>query len=214
MNILRSYNEFLKRKPLMANMVTSGILFGAGDAIAQGISIYKSLENSQQYHYNIGRTIRNMIYGGILFAPIAHRLYGFLNNRVRFPWKIGREAGRVQLGLDTLARVAFDQLVWSPVGIVLYFGTMSLLEEATSSSAGGKNLVGRAWDRGEAKVKSQFRATLVANWQVWPVFQAVNFSVVPPAYRVGAVNVVSVLWNAFLSARNSAPVPPQVVETL
>lgn len=36
-----------------------------------------------------------------------------------------------------------------------------------------------------------------------PVANAFNFGVVPPPYRLAAINVVAVVWNAFLSYVNS-----------
>ncbi|CDK28633.1 unnamed protein product [Kuraishia capsulata CBS 1993] len=56
----------------------------------------------------------------------------------------------------------------------------------------------------EDRLRHNWWATLVTNWQVWPAFQFVNFYVVPVQFRLLAVNVVSIAWNCFLSLRNGS----------
>ena len=202
MNILRRYNDFLTRRPLVANMLMSGTLFGAGDVIAQLLFI--------DADYDYLRTARNSVYGGLIFAPIASHLYRGLNSHVRFPrWgklalaaraaadtlpgasarPLTKSAARRGALLDTAARVAVDQLCWSPVGIALYFSCMGAMEGEPAAAVA-------------ARLHEGWWETLVTNWRVWPLLQLVNFQLVPVAHRLAVVNVASVVWNTYMSYEN------------
>lgn len=198
MNILRRYAVFLERKPVLANMITSGFLFGTGDLIAQKIS-HNNNSNNNKFDFN--RTLYNIIYGGIIFAPIANKLYRILNNRIYYPFKLNNmKLNKYKNFFDTITRVSVDQLIWSPIGIVLYFSMMTIMENWSLIIKNPEIVKGKI----ETKINAKFRDTLLTNWSVWPIFQIVNFSLVPLPFRVSAVNVVSVLWNAFLSNTNSS----------
>lgn len=89
---------------------------------------------------------------------------------------------------------------------------------------------------GFAEAQDKLWAVLPVNWTVWPIIQAVNFTVVPLQYRyvyspmhaapltptctlehhrVLFVNVASIFWAAFLSSVLNEQVPdaPSVVPT-
>ena len=89
-----------------------------------------------------------------------------------------------------LLRVGVDQIGFSPVGISLYFVVMGLMQ-------------GKPWPDIKQNWDNNFIPTLLVNWTVWPTFQAINFNLIPVGYRLMAVNVVSIGWNAFLSYRYS-----------
>lgn len=202
MNILKRYAIFLEKKPVLANMITSGFLFGTGDLIAQKIN-HNNNDNYKDKKIDFNRTLYNVIYGGIIFAPIANKLYRILNNKIYYPFKINNiKLAKYKNFFDTICRVSVDQLIWSPIGIVLYFSMMTVMEN-------WKNVLNNPAvikEKIAIKIDTRFRDTLLANWSVWPIFQIVNFSLVPLPFRVSAVNIVSILWNAFLSnSNNSAP---------
>lgn len=209
-NMFKRYGEFLRQRPLLGNMITSGTLFATGDLLGQVIQHSGQGEDSRagdrdgpRLRLDWGRCINNGIYGGIVFAPIACKLYGFLQRRVRWPFRLGvlgPNADRARLALDGVARMGVDQLCWSPVGIVLYFSWINLIEGYRSGEMQPQQLRETLVRR----VDANFRDTLLANWSVWPLFQVVNFTVVPPAYRLFTVGILSVLWNGFLiiKARN------------
>lgn len=46
-------------------------------------------------------------------------------------------------------------------------------------------------------------AAMLANWKVWPIIQAVNFSVIPFQYRLPFQSTCSIGWNLFLSLLNA-----------
>lgn len=184
MNLIARYAELLRKRPLVSNMITTGILFGTGDVIAQTFF-------TREDKYDTMRTLRNVVYGAFVFAPIGNKLYVTLNNRVFFPFKIQGVGVKTRKLLDTTSRVAVDQLCWSPIGIALYFSCMTLME-------------GKGIGEIRRRCREKYVETLITNWEVWPLFQLANFALVPVAFRLLCVNVVSIVWNSFLSYENWA----------
>lgn len=94
--------------------------------------------------------------------------------------------------VEVLRKVLSDQLVYSPVSLFCFFvyGTM-VLESGT-------------WEDAKAKLRKVYLKTLVINYLVWFPVQFVNFLLVPRNFQVPFSSSVSVLWNCFLSMRNSS----------
>lgn len=175
------YVSFLRNKPLPANMLSTGFLLGCGDFMAQEFFPSKNTKN-----YDYSRTARAIIYGSCIFAPIGDKWYRFLlriSVLNRFV-----SSGTYKQPIDLVARVAVDQLFFAPIiGIPLYYTVMPLLELKTDSRYIWKKLLNNWWH------------TLRTNWLVWPLFQTLNFSVVPVHLRLTSVNVFSIGWNTYLS---------------
>jgi hypothetical protein len=49
------------------------------------------------------------------------------------------------------------------------------------------------------KLRAEYRTALMANYQLWPFVQLVNFYYVPLHYRLAVVNTVAIGWNGYLS---------------
>jgi protein Mpv17 len=49
------------------------------------------------------------------------------------------------------------------------------------------------------KVRALLWPTLTRHWRVWPWAQMINFSMVPPQFRVLFGNAIAFFWNAYLS---------------
>lgn len=169
------YNNLLKKRPFVTNALTTGFLFGTGDYLAQQIA----LSNEKQNNYDHLRSLRAVIYGGIVFAPLGDKWYKVLA-RVKAP---NFESSTL---INTVLRVGLDQAVFAPfVGIPLYYSLMTLME------GGDREVI-------EKKIKNNWWNTLKTNWLVWPAAQALNFGLVPVQFRLLVVNVVSIGWNCYL----------------
>lgn len=48
--------------------------------------------------------------------------------------------------------------------------------------------------------KHKFPVIYAIDWMLWPGAQAINFAMVPAAYRVTYVNVVVLIWDTIMSA--------------
>uniref|UniRef100_A0A060SXX2 Protein SYM1 n=1 Tax=Blastobotrys adeninivorans TaxID=409370 RepID=A0A060SXX2_BLAAD len=172
-SFLRWYSAKLASNPLTVNVISTAALFGTGDAIAQAL-------DKQDKPYDVARTSRACVYGGVIFAPIATQWYPLINRLVH-----------PNPAIQSLKRVAADQLGFAPfVGIPLYFSCLGAMEGKSSSDI-------------KESLQSKYKDTLFTNWLVWPAVQMANFWVVPVQHRLLVVNIVSVAWNAFLSAKNA-----------
>lgn len=93
--------------------------------------------------------------------------------------------------IEVVRKVLTDQLCYSPVSLFAFFtyGTI-VLEKGT-------------WDDTRAKLSKIYLKTLIINYSVWFPVQFFNFLIVPRSFQVPFSSSISVLWNCFLSMRNS-----------
>lgn len=186
------YHNLVKTRPLATNIISTGILFGTGDLLAQALE-RRQAQNKLQLQpataFDGARTLRATTYGALGFAPLATKWFGFVAKT---------HLGGASKFLNTIGRVALDQGIFAPfVGIPLYFSAMTVLETGT----GGDVAL-----RVKEKVTDNWYDTVLANWMVWPAVQLVNFAVVPVDLRLLVVNVVSIGWNCFLLLENGKKV--------
>lgn len=94
--------------------------------------------------------------------------------------------------IEVLRKVLTDQLCYSPISLFCFFtyGTM-ILENGS-------------WDTTKDKLGKIYLKTLMINYSVWFPVQFINFLLVPRSLQVPFSSSISVLWNCFLSMRNSA----------
>lgn len=77
-----------------------------------------------------------------------------------------------------------------PAYVTLFYSYMRCLEGGTPAQA-------------IERVREKFWPTVVAGTFFWPPANVLNFTCVPANQRVLYVGVVGLLWNAFLSWKNS-----------
>ncbi|ROW14704.1 hypothetical protein VPNG_03749 [Cytospora leucostoma] len=107
------YQAKLAKRPLLTQAVTTGVLFGVGDVIAQQAVDKKGLKN-----HDIARTGRMAAYGGAVFGPAATTWFKFLAKNVNLKSNNATIA----------ARVALDQGVFAPCAIAVFLSSMAVLE--------------------------------------------------------------------------------------
>lgn len=93
--------------------------------------------------------------------------------------------------VEVLRKVMSDQFCFSPISLFCFFtyGTI-VLERGT-------------WEDAKAKLRKLYLQTLVINYSVWFPVQFINFLLIPRDFQVPFSSSISVLWNCFLSMRNS-----------
>ncbi|EKM57295.1 uncharacterized protein PHACADRAFT_254989 [Phanerochaete carnosa HHB-10118-sp] len=173
-SVLRAYNAFLQRRPMVGQCATSAVLFGASDVVAQ-----QAVEKRGLAKHDFVRTLRSTFYGGCLFGPAVTKWFAFLN---RLQFASPRRA--------VLYRVYMDQFMFAPIVIGFYFGSMTLLE-------------GKGVSEATTRIEKNYVSTVMRNWMVFIPTQLVNFGLVPHHLRVLTVGVVSLFWNTYLSIVNS-----------
>ncbi|GMF19089.1 unnamed protein product [Phytophthora lilii] len=172
------YDRWLRDSPLLTKGITSAILFGLGDRIAQRIENSETTDGDRidaEDRHGLQRTARMMVWGGILFAPVGHAWYNFLEKTVR-----GKGTASI------VKKIAADQLIFSPPLSLAFFTYAGCSE--------GKQLR-ETLETAVAKLPP----TLAVNWTVWPLVHVCTFGFVPLQYRILFINIVNIGWSAFLS---------------
>ncbi|KDQ54727.1 hypothetical protein JAAARDRAFT_181270 [Jaapia argillacea MUCL 33604] len=193
--LARVYQQSFDSHPYGTLAVTNGALNALGDFVAQiaqrTIGPIETIESRRRQPYDIARTLRFFCLG-FGMGPLIGRWNIFLENR--FPLRALPVIGSStipKVSIPALTkRVAADQLFMAPIGLTLFIGSMGIME--------GRD---RAHIRG--KYRDLFAPAIVANWQVWPLAQLVNFRFMPLAYRVPFQSTCGVFWTLYLSILNS-----------
>ncbi|KZV75264.1 hypothetical protein PENSPDRAFT_673903 [Peniophora sp. CONT] len=173
-SFFRAYNSFLIRRPILGSSLSSAVLFGAGDVLAQ-----QAVEGKGKNH-DFARTGRLAAYGGVIFGPPVSAWFGILS-RLQFssPAK------------GVIYRTFLDQTLMAPLAVGTFFTVMPLIE-------------GLGFDESKKRLSTNYAPTLVRNWMVFVPAQLVNFNFVPPQLRFVFIGVISLFWNTYLSAVNAA----------
>ncbi|KAL4950605.1 hypothetical protein BDW69DRAFT_171775 [Aspergillus filifer] len=204
------FNAYYAEKPVLTTMVTNAILGGVADTVAQLITAFRSragvnqdggfpsieihdiekekppalgeMGHAKHPPFDFERLVRFMSYG-FFMAPIQFQWFGWLSRT--FP------LAKKNPTVSALKRVACDQLLFAPFGLVCFFSYMTIAE------GGGRRALTR-------KFQDVYLPTLKANFVLWPAVQVLNFRVVPIQFQIPFVSSVGIAWTAYLSLTNSA----------
>ena len=160
------YQTKLAQRPVFTQAVSTCILFGVGDVLAQQV-----VEKRGMSEHTLARTGRMMLYGGCVFGPGATLWYQFLQRKIVIPGKPN---------LEIAARVATDQTVFATTNLFLFLSSMSIMEGTDPKK----------------KLEASYWEALKKNWMVWPGAQFLNFKYMPLEYRVLVVNGISIGENS------------------
>lgn len=109
MNLLRTFNATLARRPLLTQVIVSGAVSGAGDAFTQYLT--------GQKHWDYLRTARFSCLAAVFIAPPLNVWFRVLE-RVRHT---NRHA-------QVFARMSIDQFMFSPIFNAIILVNLRLLE--------------------------------------------------------------------------------------
>ncbi|GAA5999699.1 Mpv17/PMP22 family protein [Rhodotorula paludigena] len=226
--ILRTYSRNFERRPYLTLCVANSVLMSIGDVSAQliglssGASLAFDLERTMRFavfgasmgplggawnkflevNFPLRRTlagqpatmakvkVENPIPGLEKELPKGSRLE---RGAPQFPAGAGALSGgpatEANVSVVQLAkRVAADQFGMAPISLFIFLFSMSLLE-------------GLDQEQTREKIASNYWPILFVNWQVWPIFQTLNFRYVPLRYRVPVGSIAGIVWTCFLSTR-------------
>lgn len=92
----------------------------------------------------------------------------------------------LQGAAGVITKVIYDQLLYTPCAIAVFFLAMKMME-----GKGMRNAIDF--------VRANLLTTMFSAWKMWPFVNIVNFAFVPAHLRVVFVSIVSVFWVAYLS---------------
>jgi len=183
--LLAGYQACLEAAPLATKAATSGVIFGASDALAQR-------QGERGGGLDLTRSARFAAFGAAVQAPLFS-VYVHSQDSIVDGALGGSPVAAV------LVKLAFDQLVWTPFfWLPVFFGGMALLE-----GRGVRAALEAARDRGWG-----YTTVCRANWAVWVPVNFLTYSIVPLELRILWINSVSLLWTAYLSRVQQQPPPP------
>lgn len=174
------YEAQLVQQPMLVKVVTSGVLWGVGDLLGQILSAWHvGLLTGR--HFDVPRFIRSLVYGGVLYAPVAHAHSNLLE------WLLGSKRGMTG-ARATVVKVVVEQFVfWSYFSNAYYHVMMGALQgHGVAACIHG--------------LADNFVSTLIAQWALWLPAQTIQFRYVPVRHQLGFVLFCSLVWSTFLSA--------------
>ncbi|XP_037294660.1 mpv17-like protein 2 isoform X2 [Manduca sexta] len=152
------------------NITISVSLSSLGDFLEQHYEIYIK----EQDKFDLKRT-SHMAFSGAAVGVLCHHWYKVLDRFI-----IGKT-------LDMVAKKLFlDQMIFSPVMIVTFFGSVALFEE-------------NPLENFKEEVRDKFVTLYRAEWMVWPPAQIINFYFLPTRYRVLYDNTISLGYDIYTS---------------
>ncbi|KAI1797667.1 hypothetical protein LXA43DRAFT_260040 [Ganoderma leucocontextum] len=187
--LARVYQQSFEAHPYFTLAVTNGALNAFGDAVAQVTQKLTDPDNGRQKRqYDVLRTLRFFAFG-FGMGPLIGRWNVFLERN--FPLRRIKQGNSGKVSLRALARrVGADQLLMAPIGLTLFIGSMGLME-------------GHDMEHVQQRFSDIYKPVLLANWQVWPLAQLINFRYMPLPYRVPFQSTCGVFWTLYLSLLNS-----------
>uniref|UniRef100_A0A0K8RGJ9 Uncharacterized protein n=1 Tax=Ixodes ricinus TaxID=34613 RepID=A0A0K8RGJ9_IXORI len=153
------------RHLVLTNATISTVMGVAGDLVQQHYEILSGhqaqVSSVRTFHMGAAGLTTGMISSLLGMCLLGIRL-GMLGRSLR----------------TVLLKVLYDQVVFSPINLTVYFGTVGVLERS-----GWAEMRSEIWAKGCTIYKVE--------WFIWPPAQFLNFYVLPLRYRVFFDNLVS-----------------------
>ncbi|URE19730.1 Mpv17 / PMP22 family [Musa troglodytarum] len=176
------YLQQLQAHPLRTKAITSGVLAGCSDAIAQKISGVKRLQ--------LRRMFLLMLYGFVYSGPFGHSLHKFME------WLFKGKKGK-----DTVAKkVLLEQLTASPWNNMLFMTYYGLVLEGACYML-RHNLVGRSFSLVRRKIRKDYPSVQMTSWKFWPIVGWINYQYMPLQLRVLFHSFIASCWAVFLNLK-------------
>ncbi len=184
---------------VMKRCAISGVLWGTGDLLSQLVTRHRSVvdrwkagEKIDTRHHpkmsanwiNWDQSKQISAFAFFIFGPLATKWYLTLY-RI-FPQTTSRAL---------FGRVLYDQLLWSPIILSIFFSTTALMTFGITE---------RGVEECRYRIKEVVPNTLMVNWAVWVPIQALNFYFVPRDRWIYVINAVAIPWNGYLAFRSSS----------
>ncbi|KAE8076076.1 hypothetical protein FH972_014749 [Carpinus fangiana] len=167
----RKYLLQLQLHPLRTKAITSGVLAGCSDAVAQKISGIKKLQ--------LRRLLLVMLYGFAYGGPFGHFLHKLMDKI--FKGKKGNKTVAKKVLLEQLTSSP-----WNNLFFMMYYGLV---------------VEGRPWGLVKSKVRKDYPSIQLTAWKFWPIVAWVNYQYMPLQFRVLFHSFVASCWAIFLNLK-------------
>lgn len=168
--LLALYVEAVSRRPVVTKSLTTMVLGGCGDLLAQRIAAH---QRGEPLRVDVVRLRAVALWGLLFMGPMLHTWYGALD--------------RIYFGAGAAWRkMLTDQLLFStPFNAAFLVGVAALQGTPVGDAV--------------AALRSTLWPSMKANWTLWPAAQMINFTLVPKPFQMVYVNCVGIVWNSILS---------------
>ncbi|KAK9130934.1 hypothetical protein Sjap_011421 [Stephania japonica] len=181
------YTNCLAVHPVKTQVISSGLLWGTGDIIAQSIThstLKKRRQNTdadEPFKIDWKRVAITSSFGFAFVGPVGHFWYEALDRLVRNRFQLQPKTFRF-----IVSKVAVDAIIFGPLDLLVFFSYMGFC-------------AGKSVDQVKENVKRDFLPAITVQGGAWPLLQIANFRYVPVRYQLLYVNSFCLLDSAFLS---------------
>ncbi|XP_055692260.1 mpv17-like protein [Lutzomyia longipalpis] len=164
--VRNTLKTFFKRQPLLANSLIYGSLYVGAEFSQQWVT--RKIFTKPPEPIDTPALGRYAVMGTCIYSPIMYAWYKWLDRKY------------VGTALRILAPKLFlDQFVLTPVLLTTFFTGMSAMEGAEDKFA---------------ECRQKFLPTFVRSCLFWLPVQTLNFTFVPPAFRITYMGVCAFAW--------------------
>ncbi len=181
-NGIDRYLNCLEERPLLTKSITSAVIQGFGDSLAQNYEIHRQAGGVTKQKYNWRRGFALAADGMLVSGPLLHHAFDFLE------LLIPSQNEKAWLSLATILHVLANDYIIDTLYICLSFTFVALAE-------------GHVKDLPEL-LKRDLLATIKASWGTSMVFLPVEylcFRGLPLSLRVLSMNFIDIAWGAIIS---------------
>ncbi|CAK9166119.1 unnamed protein product [Ilex paraguariensis] len=181
------YQNCLAVHPVKTQVISSGLIWGFGDIVAQAVT-HSTVKKHQQIDdedkelkINWRRVATTSLFGFGFVGPVGHFWYEGLDRFIRL--RLQQQPKSLRF---VATKVAVDGLIFGPLDLLVFFTYMGF---STGKSAA----------QVKEDVKRDFLPALILEGGIWPIVQVANFRYVPVRYQLLYVNFFCLLDSSFLS---------------
>lgn len=128
--------------------------------------------------------------GIVYYGPVYYYYYGWLDRR--FPGKNPR---------TIMIKLFIDQVIYTIPSLAMFYLIIGKLEKKSMGEI-------------KEELRLKYIPTYITATLFWPAAQVVNFSLVPPMYRILYISGASFIWLVFLSYIKNRPKLPVMFEKI
>ncbi|KOM48177.1 hypothetical protein LR48_Vigan07g188100 [Vigna angularis] len=182
------YQNCLAVHPVKTQVISSGLIWGAGDIAAQAVTHCTAKahatmdeDDNKELKINWKRVSTTSLFGLGFVGPVGHYWYEGLDRYIRLKLMLKPNSFRF-----VATKVAVDGFIFGPLDLLVFFTYMGF--------SSGKRVPQIKED-----VKRDFLPAFVLEGGIWPIVQVANFRFIPVRYQLLYVNFFCLLDSCFLS---------------